>query len=53
MVNLFDTHAHLDSEQLFKDAKTIVETAQNAGVKWIMSACSGDGIESIKKTVSV
>ena len=41
MVNLFDTHAHLDSEQLFNEAENIVTLIQE-----ISSALKGKHEES-------
>ena len=50
-MTFFDTHAHLDDEQLVNDLAEVVTRASNAGVKHILAV--GTTADSSEKTVEI
>jgi len=50
---LVDTHAHLDFEELNHDIEGVINRANDAGVKYIITVGGGKGVESNQKAVSI
>jgi len=53
MPDLVDTHAHLDFPDFNRDREQVIERAKNAGLKWIVSIGSGDGIKSAARSLAL
>ena len=53
MAVLVDTHAHLDSQAFDDDRSQVLERALKAGLKWIVSIGSGDGIASARRSLAL
>lgn len=53
MSHLVDSHAHLDSSDFDPDRDQVLERAQQAGIKWIISIGSGEGIQSARKSIKL
>jgi len=52
-MELFDTHAHLDFPAFEKDRDKVLERAEKARVRFIVTIGSGDGIESTGRALDL
>ena len=50
---LFDTHAHLDFKQFDRDRDQVIARAREAGIKYITTIGSGDGLECTDRAVEI
>ena len=53
MIEFFDSHTHLDSEEFDADREQVIERAQKAGVTRILSVGASDGFESAKRVIAL
>ncbi len=53
MISLFDTHAHLDFPAFDKDRDQVIARAREAGVEYIVTIGSGDGLECMQRALEV
>ncbi len=50
---LFDTHAHLDFKDFDRDREQVIARARAAGVRYLVTIGSGDGIEASARAVKI
>jgi len=50
---LADTHAHLDFKDFDQDRSSVLARAKQAGLKWIVSIGSGEGIKSARQSLKL
>jgi len=50
---LVDTHAHLDFADFDPDRDQVIERAKKAGLKWMVSIGSGEGIKSAEQSLKL
>ncbi|HUT53561.1 MAG TPA: TatD family hydrolase [bacterium] len=53
METLFDTHAHLDFKDFDRDREDVIARARAAGVKYMVTIGSGDGIEASARALEI
>lgn len=53
MEKMFDTHAHLDFSRFDQDREEVIARAHDAGVRYIVTIGSGDGIECAPRAVAI
>ena len=53
MITLFDSHAHLDFRDFERDREEVIARAHDAGVKYIVTVGSGDGLKSMDRALAI